>query len=66
MTFSLTDVQERINIVINSAKAGGVTKAQITTILTTIATAQGTDTTTLSREIQEPPNALKPHLPGRM
>ena len=65
MTMSLTDLQEKINITINKAKASGITKAQITSTLTTIATAQGTDTTTHDRTIETPPDALKPHLPGR-
>ena len=62
MTMSLTDLQEQINIIINQAKSGGLTKAQITSTLTAISTAQGTDTTTHSREIEAPPAALLPDL----
>ena len=62
MSMSVNDLQEAINRAINMAKSGGLTKAQITTVLTTISTAQGTDTTTHSREIEAPPAALLPDL----
>jgi len=65
MAMTNVDLQEAINRAINAAKSGGLTKAQITSVLSTIATAQGTDTTTHSREIEAPPAALMPHLPGR-
>ena len=62
MSWTVTNLQEEINIVINQAKAGGLTKAQITSILTTLSTAQGTDTTTHSREMEAPPAALLPDM----
>jgi hypothetical protein len=62
MPFTPTNLQEDINITINKAKGGGLTKAQITTVLTTISTAQGTDTTVHDRTIEAPPAALLPDL----
>jgi hypothetical protein len=65
MPFTPTNLQEDINIVINKAKGGGLTKAQITTVLTTISTAQGTDVTVHDTTIETPPAALMPQLPTR-
>ena len=58
MSMTVTNLQEMINLAINMAKGGGLTTAQITTVLTTISTAQGTDTTTHDRTIETPPAAL--------
>lgn len=62
MPYTPTNLQEAINTEINKAKGGGLTKAQITTVLTTISTAQGTDATTHDRTIEVPPAALLPDL----
>jgi hypothetical protein len=62
MPFTPTNLQEDINVVINKAKGGGLTKAQITTVLTTISTAQGTDTSVHDRTIETPPAAMLPDL----
>lgn len=62
MSMTVTDLQEAINRAINMAKGGGLTKAQITSVLTTISTAQGTDATTHDRTIEAPPAALLPDL----
>jgi hypothetical protein len=62
MAMTVTDLQEAFNRAINMAKGAGLTKAQITSVLTTVSTAQGTDTTTHDRTIEAPPAALLPDL----
>ena len=65
------DLQEKLNLVINRAKPD-LTVAQITTVMNTLVTALGTDTTTTTNAapyansygglIQAPPAALYPNL----
>ena len=62
MSMTVTDLQEAINRAINMAKGGGLTTAQITSVLSTISTAQSGDTTTHDRTIETPPAALLPDL----
>lgn len=62
MAVTTTNFQEMINLAVNKAKAGGLTKAQITAVLTAVSTPQGTDTTTHSRELEQPPAAMLPDL----
>jgi hypothetical protein len=62
MSMTVTNFQEMINLAVNKAKGGGLTKAQITTVLGNVSTAQGTDTTTHDRTIENPPAALLPDM----
>ena len=57
------DLQEKLNLVINKAKGSNFTAAQISTVLSTLVTALGSDTTLHSREIETPPAALATTLP---
>lgn len=62
MAVTTVNFQEMVNLAVNKAKAGGLSKANITSVLTTISTAQGTDTTTKDRTLEQPPAALLPDL----
>lgn len=55
------DLQEKLNIVINKAKAD-LPVATIAATVTTISTALGGDTTTGTIQLYQPPAALNPNL----
>jgi len=61
VTPAMIDV--RLRRVVNWAKAGGVTPANIATEFTNFATTLGTDTTTHDGTIQAPPASLRPQHP---
>ena len=62
MAVTSTNFQEMINLAVNKAKAGGLTKAAITAVLTAVSTAQSTDATTHDRTLEQPPAAMLPDL----
>jgi len=65
MSMTMTNFQEEINLVINMAKANNLPLTGTTSLTTTLnnaVTALATDSTTHSREIEQPPAALVPDL----
>lgn len=60
---TLTNLTEELNGIINQALAGGLTKAQIATALTTASTNVTALTVTHDRTIEEPGAALNPSQP---
>lgn len=62
MSMTTTNLQEMLNLAINKAKANAIPVATISATLSTLVTALGADTTTHSREVEQPPAALLPDL----
>ena len=63
MSVSIVDLDDKLRHVINWAKGGNLTPAQIETEFTNFATLLGTDTTTHDLTMQNPPAGLTPVSP---